>query len=176
MEYGIETSIEGVRVHGRIDRVDRHRETGQIRILDYKTSDTAHSPEKEHLKSTSADMADYALARINDRDRRWVDLQLPLYAMMLGENDKRWAGALPGYFNVPGTIDNTGIELWPDFTADIMESATICARGIARDIRSRKFWPPTARVSIDDFETLFHVEPQQCVDGNSFNGYMEGRT
>ena len=175
VEYDIETSIEGVRVHGRIDRVDRHRESGQIRVLDYKTSDTAHSPGKEHLKNTSAEIADYALVRIKGKDRRWADLQLPLYAMMLGKNDTRWAGALPGYFNIPGTIDNTGIELWPDFTADIMESATTCARGIARDIRSRKFWPPAARVSNDDFETLFHVEPQKCIDTSSFNSYMEGR-
>jgi ATP-dependent helicase/nuclease subunit B len=174
VEHDIEAVIEGVRVHGRIDRVDRHRESGQIRILDYKTSDTAGYPEKEHLKNTSADMADYALVNVNDRARRWVDLQLPLYAMMLQKDDARLAGASPGYFNIPGTIDNTGIELWPGFTDEIMESATICAHGIARDIRSRKFWPPAAHVSNDDFETLFHVEPQECIDTNSFNSYMEG--
>ncbi|MGD9789408.1 MAG: PD-(D/E)XK nuclease family protein [Phycisphaerales bacterium] len=50
-------------VTGRIDRVDVHAETGDIRVIDFKTGD----------KATTADSAHYK------RMRGWIDLQLPLY-------------------------------------------------------------------------------------------------
>ena len=47
-------------LHGRIDRIDQR--DGQWAILDYKTGDTARTPQETHFKSNE-----------------WVDLQLPLY-------------------------------------------------------------------------------------------------
>ena len=47
-------------LHGRIDRIDER--DGQWAIFDYKTGDTAKTPQETHFKSG-----------------QWVDLQLPLY-------------------------------------------------------------------------------------------------
>jgi RecB family exonuclease len=57
----------GLRLIGRIDRIDRNDGTGEWRALDYKTSADAKSPASMHLKS----------------DGSWKDLQLPLYATLL---------------------------------------------------------------------------------------------
>ncbi|MGA1400680.1 MAG: PD-(D/E)XK nuclease family protein, partial [Phycisphaerales bacterium] len=49
---------------GRIDRVDRHRETGRLRVLDYKTGDEPADPERSHL--------------VGRGTGRWFDMQFPL--------------------------------------------------------------------------------------------------
>lgn len=63
-EAGVPLDVDGdpVALHGRIDRVDRHPETGRWEVLDYKTSAKARKPEDVHLKRGD-----------------WIDLQLPLY-------------------------------------------------------------------------------------------------
>ena len=172
VEFPVETDIEGLRVHGRIDRVDRHRETGRIRLLDYKTSDFGQTPEKEHLKAPSEDLRDYTHVVVDGKERRWADLQLPLYAMLLASQDAQWANVVPGYFSIPGSVDETRVNMWDGFTKELMDSAAECARGVAREIRSRTFWPPAPRVPNDDFESLFHIEPEKCVHVESFQEYM----
>jgi len=176
VEHSVEQTIEGIRVFGRIDRLDRHRGTGQIRLLDYKTSDSASTPEKEHLKNPSDDTPDYARVVVDGNTRRWLDLQLPLYVFMLAAQDAAWSLAVPGYFNIPGAADSTGIVLWAAFSGDIAASAASCAREVARAIRARRFWPPARRVVYDDFESLFHGNAASCVDVDSFSGYLEARS
>ena len=172
VEFPVENIIGELRVHGRIDRVDRHKETGLIRILDYKTSDTGHSPEKEHFKTPSDTMRDYAHVVVDGKERRWVDLQLPLYAAMLASQNPEFTGAIPGYFNIPGRVDETGVKTWDGFTTELGESAMNCAHGVAVDLQSRRFWPPALRVENDDFGSLFHVEPERCVDAESFEKFL----
>ena len=41
----IEAAAGGLPVRGRIDRIDRHRETGAWRVIDYKTGDRVVAPE-----------------------------------------------------------------------------------------------------------------------------------
>ncbi len=52
-------SIDGMPISFKIDRIERHEHSGEIRVLDYKTSDKAESPQESHLKKlasgTSAD-------------------------------------------------------------------------------------------------------------------------
>jgi ATP-dependent helicase/nuclease subunit B len=175
VEHPIEQTIEGLRVFGRIDRLDRHRGTGQVRVLDYKTSDSALTPEKEHLRNPSDDMPDYARAIVDGSARRWLDLQLPLYVFMLAAQDATWSGAVPGYFNIPGAADSTRIVLWTTFNGDIADSAADCAREVARAIRARRFWPPARRVTYDDFQTIFRTDAASCVDIDSFSTYLEAR-
>ncbi len=174
VEHSIEDTIEGIRVYGRIDRVDRHRGSGQLRILDYKTSDNGNPPEGEHLRSPNDDMPGYMEATLDGKRRRWADLQLPLYAMMLGESFASPSQVLVGYFNVPGAAEETGVKLWSTFTPELLESASVCASGVAADVRARRFWPPSDRVQNDDFTSLFHVGPVDCIDFESFRSYLEG--
>lgn len=62
---GVAFEVDGrpVHLHGRIDRLDVHEETGEIAVLDYKTGDGAADPDTIHRSA----------------DGTWRDLQLPLY-------------------------------------------------------------------------------------------------
>jgi hypothetical protein len=52
-----------VGISGIIDRIDRHEDSGEYRILDYKTGDAGTSPDDAH----------------GNAKRGWSELQLPLY-------------------------------------------------------------------------------------------------
>ncbi len=172
-EMRISTEMNGVIVSGRIDRIDRHRETGQIRILDYKTSDRVTLPEAAHLGSASPDVLDYARISINGKEKRWIDLQLPLYRILLAD-EMDFKGQLElGYFNLPKAINDTGIIIWENFREEQLESARNCTESVIEDILNRKFWPPTAKVQYDDFESLFPADITDCIDTESFEAFMK---
>lgn len=57
-------------IRGKIDRVDQHEVTGQVAVWDYKTSDSGNDPQKAHIKN-----------------KKWIDLQLPLYRHLVREVD-----------------------------------------------------------------------------------------
>ena len=75
------TALAGLPIHGSIDRVERH-EDGRVRILDYKTSKAASSPEDAHLKKLprGKSAGDYAEWRITSdgkgKPALWTNLQL----------------------------------------------------------------------------------------------------
>src|SRR5690606_35854101 len=71
-EPGVPFDVDGrpVLLRGRIDRIDRNERTGEWAVFDYKTSDTGQPPEKTHRRGRG-------------KERRWVDLQLPLYRHLL---------------------------------------------------------------------------------------------
>lgn len=121
--------VDGVPITlvGRIDRIDFHASQKKVRILDYKTGDTAKLPRETHLK----------------RDA-WKDLQLPLYRHL-------WPSAATApadvavelaYFNLPRNLDKTGVAVavWDE---TILADADEKARQVIRDVRDEKFWPPT---------------------------------
>jgi RecB family exonuclease len=67
---GVPFDVDGTPIFlsGRIDRIDRHRSTGDWVIFDYKTGDGGADP-----------------SSARGRDGEWKDLQLPLYRYLLGE-------------------------------------------------------------------------------------------
>ncbi|MDP8217825.1 MAG: PD-(D/E)XK nuclease family protein, partial [Candidatus Theseobacter exili] len=79
-EKKIKSELGGFVVTGKIDRIDRNRETGSIRILDYKTADAFKRPAKEHLGRSSLRTPDYAKVMPGKKtaSKCWSDLQLPL--------------------------------------------------------------------------------------------------
>ena len=166
-EVMIETELNGTNVSGRIDRIDRHRQTGRLRLIDYKTSDKAFKPQDAHTQSASSDTPDYAKVLIDGRERRWINLQLPLYKIMLPNS---WASQGPielGYFNLPKTLGGTGVETWSGFSSELLQSARSCAMSIIDQIRNQRFWPPATKVPNDDFERLFHANISKCVNVES---------
>jgi len=58
-----------IALKGRIDRIDRHEESGAWAIWDYKTGETVTRPLSAHRR----------------QDGQWRDLQLPLYCLLAGE-------------------------------------------------------------------------------------------
>jgi len=158
VERKIGLEIEGLRVSGKIDRIDRHLDSGAIRVLDYKTSDTARTPRDVHLRAprsneTPVPEAVYAGA---GKSRVWADLQLPFYRQSLAAE---FPGHIVcGYFNLPKAAGETRLALWEDDSAELGLSAARCAAAVCRAIRAGEFWPPNEeiRAEHDDFATLFH--------------------
>ena len=149
-EKKITVTLAGMEVKGSIDRVERHRETGRWRLLDYKTSDLGVSPVEAHVAPVRDDTPDYANVVVDDKPRRWIDLQLPLYAHLLGGDEV----PLIGYFNMPKAVTETGIEIWPDFDAATLQSARRCTEAIIGEIKAGHFWPPSDSLRFDEFENL----------------------
>lgn len=173
-EYRVEKEINGLTVVGQIDRIDRNLQTGQIRILDYKTSDTATEPERFHLAPVSEETPDYARIEAGGKERRWLDLQLPLYLLLLPERAEFSSEVKVGYFNLPKGAGETGVTEWSGFDRAHLESARTCAEGVVRGIRSRQFWPPSSKVAYEEFQSLFHADIPGCIDVEEFKVFMEG--
>ena len=137
-------------ISGRIDRIDRHRESGVWALLDYKTSEVGKSPDAVHRQRGE-----------------WVDLQLPLYRLLLpslltrdgeplGKVEKD-ADIRLGYFLLPGDKKNAGIAL-ADWDAATLAAADEAARDVVRELRRNPeihFRPERARTGPrDPFATL----------------------
>ena len=171
-------NLSGMTVKGKIDRIDRHAD-GTIRILDYKTSDKAESPENTHVKvarvvhseatedrSANPPYLDYAVFEKGGKLKCWVDLQLPLYQLLL-EKEGNFNGAkiICGYFNLPKAISDTGIEIWDGMGDNYLKDAEKCAAGVIESIRDGIFWPPSENIRYDDFDSLFFGSPLDAVEG-----------
>jgi len=124
-------------LRGRIDRVDYHPERGLWQLLDLKTSESASTPDEVHRRGKRG-------------DRRWVDLQLPLYLVLARGLMKEGAPLIP-----PGATIETGYILLPggsepavalaDWTDEELASAYEAARDVVRLVRQNRFgWDPTA--------------------------------
>jgi RecB family exonuclease len=114
-----------VYLHARIDRIDVHEKLGIRTIFDYKTSDSAKTPDQTHR-----------------RKQQWIDLQLPLYghiARELGLGEKIQLG----YINLSKDLTKVGPSL-TEWTEADLESAMETARQVVRDIRAGEFWPPAS--------------------------------
>ena len=114
-------------VSGVIDRVDVHQNTGRIRVLDYKTGGP-----------TSND------AHFKKKAGQWIDLQLPLYRLLLSEisaldsYDKSDANVSLGYFRIGDQESKTGIDLL-ELPEGVLEGVDDFIDEILSDIQSRKF-------------------------------------
>jgi ATP-dependent helicase/nuclease subunit B len=108
---------------GRIDRIDVHPKHG-VRIIDYKTSDTAKTPEQTHRRAKTD----------------WLDLQLPLYRELARPLGLEGPVEL-AYFNLPRRPEELRLSVaeWVD---EEIDEAVDHARAIIRVIRRRRFWPP----------------------------------
>ena len=156
--------LAGLPIIGRLDRVDVHEETGQWRILDYKTS-----AKRKSARSTHLDSGPGAREMV-----QWRDLQLPLYRALA---EFLWPGEpLPprvGYFLLPERIEESGIDelvLDEALFASAKATAEIVAERISRGI----FWPP-GEVEFDDFPTLFLGEDPEKVISEKSKEFLSGR-
>lgn len=126
---------EPVLLRGKIDRIDHNPRTGEWAVLDYKTGDGGESPEQTH-------------GRGRGESRRWVDLQLPLYHLLLpgilredgstvvpqGEAEK----VKLGYLLLPKRLDEVGPS-FADWGEDLLAEAVEEARDVIRTLRKDPF-------------------------------------
>jgi hypothetical protein len=110
----IVTAEGEIGVSGRVDRIDFHEQDQRWRLLDYKTGDSGHPPEKDHRKGRKKD------------EKQWTKLQLPLYRMFADQLEIDGISVSSdvevGFFLLPAAPSQTRIEIarWDD---DDMESA-----------------------------------------------------
>lgn len=164
VERKVELAFGDTVVVAKIDRIDRHRETGDYRVIDYKTGKvdrgvaaehrvklTANSVMPPHLAADSA-----AVLEIREKEKpvrfRWTNLQLPLYALAMSR--RGIPHALPCYLTLGLTEDRVRLVPWEGFADADMDSAAACAELLVSMIRGRIFGPPAERVAYDDFRDL----------------------
>jgi ATP-dependent helicase/nuclease subunit B len=130
---------EPFEVRGRIDRIDHHPVSGRWAIFDYKTSDTAASPEETHRK----------------RSAEWIDLQLPMYRHLIGSLRSPGGGPLVpadapvelGYILLPREVDQVGAR-FAEWTDEDLRDADAVARDLIRTLRGGSVTFDPARVRI----------------------------
>ncbi len=167
VEKKFSIDVGGLTVNGKIDRIERNALTGAVRVLDYKTSDTAVSPAEIHLRALRAGetVPEWAQFAGMGKTRGWTDLQLPLYLHALSPEYGRNISC--GYFNLPKASGETGLAVWDGYTPELQESAWRCAAGVCAAIHAGEFWPPRELAGrereLDDFAALFHQGAAESV-------------
>jgi len=120
--FSLDVGDKVMGLRGRIDRIDRNRETNELIILDYKTGSA--NPNNHISKG------------------EWVDFQLPLYYHLVGQRaeyaDSLRKGFRLGYIVLPSDVAKTGAE-FADWDRPMVLSAIEEARNIVRDIWDNRF-------------------------------------
>ena len=163
VEQKVELPVGEAMIVAKIDRIDRHRETGRLRVLDYKTGkmdgvEKAHR-KKLHASSTLPRHLSLECPAVHagedkgkPADFLWHNLQLPLYAAALVARGQPLPA--PCYFMLRSTEANVAIHEWADFDTADLEAARLCADWVAGQIAAGVFWPPAEKVTYDDYEIL----------------------
>lgn len=163
VERKVELTAGEAKIIAKIDRIDRHRESGQLRVLDYKTG-AVDSVEKAHRKKhgTSSipprhlppDCPAFYDGEEKGKSARflWLNLQVPLYSAALIELGEPLA--TPCYFSMGSTAAEVEIHQWAGFEMADLEAAQLCAGWIAQQIAASVFWPPAEKIIYDDYKEL----------------------
>lgn len=159
-EWAFEINVGGLPVRGKIDRIDRNELTGEVRVIDYKTSDKPVNPADAHVRSPKRTEDVAALPEFarflagGGGESIWVDLQLPLYLEAVAAEFGHAVAC--GYFNLPKAAGETGVSVWTGYDGGVQAAAMRCAEGVAAAVQARRFWPPAELPSDnDDFAQLF---------------------
>ncbi len=165
-ELALEMPLNGMRIKGRIDRVDFHPATQRWRIIDYKTRDQVDTPSAAHWNTRREDTATYAHVPTEISEsksaKQWSDLQLPLYALLFQHHFQQPVDEV-AYLLLPRAVSDTQLSVWEHFNPALLESAQACAAGVIADIQAGRFWPPAESIPYDAFETMFPFATSQCV-------------
>ncbi|MGV3662673.1 MAG: PD-(D/E)XK nuclease family protein, partial [Prosthecobacter sp.] len=160
--------IAGMRLSGRIDRVERHAD-GRLRIIDFKTSDKTDSPDKRHFKTLSArskpvsEADEWKCFTLPSGGRAmWLDLQLPLYAAAMRRRGLEVTSA--AYFVLPKSIQETKIISWESFDDSFLDAALQCAETAVQRIQEGRFWPPAERSPDPTFEEMLLYDARHSVE------------
>lgn len=167
-EWALDIVIGGMPVRGKIDRIDRNELTGEVRVIDYKTSDTPVNPVDAHVRGPKRTedldaLPEFARFSLGGDDAIWVDLQLPLYLEAVATEYGHAVAC--GYFNLPKAAGETGLAIWTGYDAEVQASAMRCAEGVVAAVKARRFWPPAELpVERDEFGVLFPQGAEASVE------------
>lgn len=113
---------DGLYLHGKIDRVDHHEDHG-YQALDYKTGAKGETPEEAHRNKNG-----------------WIDLQLPLYRVLLQSRGIEVAPNGLGYISLPPDSARSGFKLanWSLSDIEKAEEAASEVIGIIKEGRLKQ--------------------------------------
>ena len=163
VERKVELPVGEAMIVAMIDRIDRHRDSGRLRVLDYKTG-KVESVDRAHRKKLGAASelprhlsrecpAVYGgEEREKSADFLWYNLQLPLYATALVAHGEPLPA--PCYFTLSSTEAEVAIREWTNFEQADLDAAQACADWVAGQIAAAAFWPPAEKVIYDDYAIL----------------------
>ncbi len=159
-EEPFDLSVNGIVIRGRIDRIEKNKNTGEVRVLDYKTSNTSNDPIKKHWALFNEEkhgdcVKDYARFNIESKSYRWIGLQLPLYALALKQ---KYPSILLGFFNIPEVGSDVGIKLLGDCDSQLLSAAQDCVEGLVSDVKAGRFWPPSPKPEYEDYDSILFGE------------------
>ena len=155
VEKKLEIVYDHTRFHGKCDRIDRNDVTGEWRVIDYKTWD-------------SADKA-AAFTRKRDGTVEWNSLQLPIYCAMLdvdaeGEFAEAKLEKISSCYCVLGkTADD--VKFTEPFQGGMVASAEAKIRELIPLIERGIFWPPGKSGEWKwDYEDWIGPDPAETID------------
>ena len=154
-------SINGHPMTMMLDRVEKHEQTGEIRVMDYKTSSKAKSPQDAHLEKYKEEENKPILGELvamGRRELRWSNLQLPIYAWFAQQHYKCEEIPRVGYIQLPNAISDTAFTEWEKFDQTLLDSAKLWAKETISSIQKSDFYSPanlsTKEQGWDDFAKL----------------------
>lgn len=140
--------IAGHPIKMQIDRVDRHQQTGEIRVMDYKSSGKASDPLKAHITNFNPDenrpiCGDLLPKAPRGRtERTWKNLQLPIYAWFAQQHYNTTDIPAIGYINLPNTLSDTAFTTWQNFDSTLLDSAKQWTTQAIKNIQKSDFLHP----------------------------------
>ena len=158
-----EWQIAGHPIKMMIDRIDCHEGGSRWRVWDYKTSGKAKKPEDMHQQlwkelENRPLLGELIPAQGNKKERRWADVQLPIYAAFVQQHFN--TGELPqiGYINLPRAVSDVAFSPWRNFDQSVLDHAMSWAEAAVEKIRAGEFsqaanYPANQR-DWDDFAEL----------------------
>ncbi len=136
----------------RVDRVDRHRVDGRMRVIDYKTNDAdPRGTHWEKLSEASAALyqhympATLTLQSEKGESFRWASVQLPLYAEALRQIHHLPELPETAFYNIPRTKPGkvtyapmSGVSSKSSMTQELHDQAMTCVQQAAALMRAGK--------------------------------------
>jgi hypothetical protein len=83
---------------------------------------------------------------------RWVNLQLPLYAIALVRRNESLPR--PCYFTLGATEGDVAVHEWSGFSMADLNAAQACADWLVANIQRGIFGPPAEKLAYDDYRIL----------------------
>lgn len=175
VEANFPEELDAVSISGRIDLIERHQETGERRVIDYKTGAKGTDPARAHLRSVrgSRELPDWQLFTGGGKPQAWVNLQLPFYVWLVGR--RGYQGVRAAYVNLPVATSEASVKVWEELDDAMLRSAIDCARGVIQSIRRGVFWPPSSPVEYDDFKPLWFRDAEESFDPALLGKFRELR-
>lgn len=165
---GPDWALAGAKVSMILDRVDFHPSHRIWRVLDYKTGKVS-SVEKEHLEP-HADWKPKLGALLppgprGKKDRRWRNVQLPLYAAFLRQSGEMGLGVEPGdtietgYVVLSRAASEIRFSIWDGYDETIEASALEWAGEVVHRLRAGIYGPPAIDPRKPPPEPWRHLAP-----------------